>query len=243
MDYHLTPHQLKKLRRELEQEKHDIELKDEQNDHYGLDESMRDETGELSQIDNHPADVATELYDRELDLSLQDHDDNTIFHINGALERMKSGTYGICQICGQPIPYERLEAVPSTAFCKDHSPKNDVSDYRPVEEEFLMPPFGRTSMDEHDDQNGFDGEDTWQIVENFGTSNSPAMAEGSDIQSYDEMEIEAYDELEGCVEPFESFVATDITGNDVTVIHNRQYERYMEQGEGVNVFESSENDD
>ena len=29
-----------------------------------------------------------------------------------------------------------------------------------VEEEFLAPAFGRTSLDERDDQNGFDGEDT-----------------------------------------------------------------------------------
>ncbi len=49
------------------------------------------------------------------------------------------------------------------------------------------------------------------------------MAEGRDIDSYDVMAIEATDEVEGCVEAYESFVATDIYGHDVSIVRNRQY--------------------
>jgi len=34
-----------------------------------------------------------------------------------ALERIDKGTYGICESCGNEIPSERLDAVPSTRFC------------------------------------------------------------------------------------------------------------------------------
>lgn len=37
--------------------------------------------------------------------------------ILGALERMQRGSYGRCVICGEPIPYRRLEVVPETRTC------------------------------------------------------------------------------------------------------------------------------
>lgn len=238
---HLTQMQLLQLREQLEQDKHDIEHRIASTDHYGLEESIRDQIGELTNIDNHPGDVATELLDRSMDIALEEHDELQLNRINESLKNMAEGTYGHCVVCHQPISFERLQAVPATAYCLEHNPKQVVSDARPVEEEFLMPPFGRTSMDDND-QTGFDGEDAWQAVENFGSSNSPAMAEGNEIESYEEMEIEAYDELEGCVEPYESFVATDITGTEVFFVHNEQYQKYMAAGEGDYLLETTNED-
>jgi DnaK suppressor protein len=34
-----------------------------------------------------------------------------------ALDRIDSGTFGTCQICGRPIPLERLTARPSSTTC------------------------------------------------------------------------------------------------------------------------------
>lgn len=39
--------------------------------------------------------------------------------IVAALERIDAGTYGLCERCGREIPFERLEAVPSTFLCVD----------------------------------------------------------------------------------------------------------------------------
>ena len=33
------------------------------------------------------------------------------------LQRIDAGTYGRCEACGEPIPQERLEAVPTARFC------------------------------------------------------------------------------------------------------------------------------
>ncbi len=37
--------------------------------------------------------------------------------IEHALEKVDKGTYGICDVCGQPIAPERLKALPYTGFC------------------------------------------------------------------------------------------------------------------------------
>lgn len=239
----LTEQQLQGLRNELLERKKEIEHRLQDNDHYGLGDSQRDQTGELSPIDNHPGDLATETYERAKDISLLEHDEFQLERIESALMAMEKGTYGICAASGKPIPYERLLAVPYTIYCKEYSPETEVSNRRPVEEEFLAPSFGRTSLDERDDQNGFDGEDAWQIVENWGTSNTPAMAESREIHSYDDMEIEAGDDNMGFVEPYESFVATDIYGQNVSVIRSSIYQRYIEDGEGEGLLEPDTHED
>lgn len=37
--------------------------------------------------------------------------------IDAALDRMESGSYGICSTCGQPIPFARLELRPYGLTC------------------------------------------------------------------------------------------------------------------------------
>ncbi|WP_151735824.1 TraR/DksA C4-type zinc finger protein [Paenibacillus tengchongensis] len=228
---HLTEQQQSQLRAALLQQREDIQQRLLNNRHYDLENSMRDTTGDLTEIDNHPGDAATELYHRSMDISLLERDEHEQNEIDAALQAMEEGTYGLCIVCGKDIPYERLEAVPSTRYCKEDNPRQFTELNRPAEEELLYPPFGRTSADERTEQNRFDGEDAWQIVESWGSSNSPAMAEDNEITSYNDMEIEA-DETEGFVEPWENFIATDIGGNHLTVIRGTSYRQYMDSEEG-----------
>jgi len=53
---------------------------------------------------------------------------NKLESIRNALERIQSGSYGKCVSCGQPIPYERLEAMPDAVLCLDCKRKTE----RPV---------------------------------------------------------------------------------------------------------------
>lgn len=39
--------------------------------------------------------------------------------INSALEKIKSGAYGICENCNEPIEPEVLNAAPESRFCKN----------------------------------------------------------------------------------------------------------------------------
>ena len=41
--------------------------------------------------------------------------------IDHALAKMDAGTYGRCEVCGEPIAEARLEAMPATRFCIAHA--------------------------------------------------------------------------------------------------------------------------
>jgi YteA family regulatory protein len=224
----LTTEQLAGFRLQLLKEKEEIEERLEQNDHYGFERGHYHESmGELSSYDNHPADEGTDLYEREKDIALNQHTDLQLLNINRALEAMENGTYGTCEVCGKEIPFERLEALPNTTYCKEHSPDQVVSHDRPIEEGVLMPPFGKFDMDAKDENVAFDAEDSWQIVSQWGTSDTP-----SDLafpqEHYNDVNNEP-DENEGYVEDFENFVGNDMYGNNITVYPNPQHQRYEEQ--------------
>jgi len=224
----LTTEQLAGFRLQLLKEKEEIEERLEQNDHYGFERGHYHESmGELSSYDNHPADEGTDLYEREKDIALNQHTDWQLLNINKALEAMENGTYGTCEVCGKEIPFERLEALPNTTYCKEHSPDQFVSHDRPIEEGVLMPPFGKFDMDSKDENVAFDAEDSWQIVSQWGTSDTP-----SDLafpqEHYNDVNNEP-DENEGYVEDFENFVGNDMYGNNITVYPNPQHQRYEEQ--------------
>lgn len=62
-------------------------------------------------------DVATEERDREISLLMSDRDRQKLGAIEEALERIESGSYGICDSCEEEIPVERLKAMPFTRLC------------------------------------------------------------------------------------------------------------------------------
>ena len=85
--------------------------------------SISEELGEVADggTDNHLADTATAMYDRELDEGLEEGAKDTLAEIEAALQRIDEGTYGTCEVCGKPIGAERLSAIPWTRLCIDDS--------------------------------------------------------------------------------------------------------------------------
>jgi RNA polymerase-binding transcription factor len=77
------------------------------------------EDGELSNAagDQHLSDHASEMVDREVDVSLEENAEQIVYEIDRAVARIDEGTYGRCERCGQEIPEERLEAVPYATLC------------------------------------------------------------------------------------------------------------------------------
>jgi RNA polymerase-binding transcription factor DksA len=64
----------------------------------------------------HMADAATDSFDRDLVLGLVSFEQEGLYEIDAALKRIENGTYGICELTGEGIPWERLEAIPWTRF-------------------------------------------------------------------------------------------------------------------------------
>lgn len=73
-----------------------------------------------SGLDQHPADVGSELFEREKELGIVESFDIALLEIDAAEQRLEDGTYGTCVECGITIPEERLEARPATARCVEH---------------------------------------------------------------------------------------------------------------------------
>ena len=80
-------------------------------------ESEEDSLAELSSADQHQADIGTETFDREKDLSILEGIEAELADVEHALRRIDDGTYGTCEACGRPVGDERLEAPPAARFC------------------------------------------------------------------------------------------------------------------------------
>lgn len=87
--------------------------------------TLRAEADQLAQ-DREPGDVQFDEesgqgdsmnVERERDLALSAQALASVEEIDVALERIDKGTYGICERCGQPIPKERLKALPHASLC------------------------------------------------------------------------------------------------------------------------------
>jgi DnaK suppressor protein len=63
------------------------------------------------------SDQASAEEDQRFSMRIMEREQNLLKKVNEALERMKNRTYGICEQCGEDIPYKRLKARPVTTFC------------------------------------------------------------------------------------------------------------------------------
>ena len=71
----------------------------------------RDAGGDV--MDQASADAEAELH-----IQLHTTDARLLQAIEDALARIRAATFGVCEVCSQPISKARLEAVPWTRFCR-----------------------------------------------------------------------------------------------------------------------------
>lgn len=67
-----------------------------------------------------PGDVIDAAYDStqdEISSQLAEVESRELASIENALERMKAGTYGVCEVCNGKIPMARLDALPYATMC------------------------------------------------------------------------------------------------------------------------------
>jgi DnaK suppressor protein len=84
----------------------------------------REDVGELADQDG-PADQASDLYENELDAGLAEQLRETLAAVERAEARLADGTFGLSVESGQPIPDERLEAVPTAERTTDEQERYD----------------------------------------------------------------------------------------------------------------------
>jgi RNA polymerase-binding protein DksA len=81
------------------------------------DETLRKSRSDLSNMPIHMADIGTDNYEQEFTLELMVSERKLMKEIDEAFQRIENGTYGICEVDGEPIPKQRLEAVPWARCC------------------------------------------------------------------------------------------------------------------------------
>jgi RNA polymerase-binding transcription factor DksA len=74
--------------------------------------------GELVDYDeNHPAELASETYEREKDFAFSENVSELMMKVERALEKLDEGTYGICDRCNSAINPQRTHVLPSATMC------------------------------------------------------------------------------------------------------------------------------
>ena len=158
-----------------EKKKRENSLEDER---MGLGISVKDLTGELSSYDNHPGDMGNETFEAEKNISFRTRDKFLLSEVQAALDKIAEGTYGLCELCHKEIDKDRLEIRPYSRLCINcennmEQKVQDEENGRPIEEQVLYPPFGKSFTDNSVKGNvEFDGEDTWESVNEYNVQMS-----------------------------------------------------------------------
>ena len=71
--------------------------------------------------DEHDPEGATIAFERSQVDALLRAAERQLVEVDAAVARVHDGTYGVCSVCGAPIPAGRLEARPTTTTCVAHA--------------------------------------------------------------------------------------------------------------------------
>ncbi|HLY10461.1 MAG TPA: TraR/DksA C4-type zinc finger protein [Planctomycetota bacterium] len=81
--------------------------------------AIGDALGDLSSHPHHLGDRASDVSEHDLALTFLARVEEELEEIDDALERIDHRSYGVCEDCDTPIPWERLLAIPMARFCVD----------------------------------------------------------------------------------------------------------------------------
>lgn len=88
-----------------------------------LKRSQKDDAGDIAIS----VDAGTDNFDRDFALSLLSSEQEALNEIEAAITRIHNGTYGTCEVTGEPINDERLEAVPFTRFSVEGQKQHEMN--------------------------------------------------------------------------------------------------------------------
>ncbi|RYL92888.1 hypothetical protein [Sporolactobacillus sp. THM19-2] len=175
-------------------------------------------SGELSSYDNHPAESATQLYEREKDLAFNKMNKNELKNIQDALDKIENGTYGIDEKTGKKIPRARLKAYPAARTAVQHTTPEHNHKVRPAEESVIAD-LDQSGLAAFRD-GGFDEQNAFDLVSLY---NDQRMV-------FENAPYSGQEDGMGFVDDLEGFAATDIDGyhgdDDIQILRNQNYERW-----------------
>lgn len=151
---------------------------------------------ESSGYDNHPADIATEVFMKEQDQGFRNKMDDKLAEINISLKKIKDGSYGSCDKCNKKIDEDRLELIPYLKTCLECSesekPALEFRQFESIDDSYI------TKFSNVPDENIiFDREDTYQSVASFNmVPGDPSFSTGDNMEIMDEDEAGIVENVE-----------------------------------------------
>jgi RNA polymerase-binding transcription factor DksA len=73
--------------------------------------------GEQSSLPRHLGDLASDTQEQSMSVDFLVRAQGEIAEVDDAIERIEFRCYGVCEDCGEPIPEERLLAIPTARLC------------------------------------------------------------------------------------------------------------------------------
>lgn len=140
---------------------------------------------ELSNYDNHPAELGSELYSVEMNMALKVHEQTKLNNIQHALRKFETGAYGKCEKCSEEISFERLNAMPDAKFCLECEMKNEADEINTPDQQYdqvFQSPFGRKYLNKREDDE-FEGLDQLNDLMKYGSADTP-----QDMGGYEDYE-------------------------------------------------------
>ena len=83
--------------------------------------SIVDASADSNADDEHDPEGSTIAFERAQVVALIGQAEQRLTEIDAAKARLAAGTYGICEVCSEPIAVGRLEARPTARTCVDHT--------------------------------------------------------------------------------------------------------------------------
>ena len=88
-------------------------------DKSSLHETTQNGSGDLSGYGSHLADVATDTYEQEKALEFMNNEEQLLQDVEDALQKIEDNSYGKCEVCGDGIARQRLDAEPYARLCME----------------------------------------------------------------------------------------------------------------------------
>ena len=83
----------------------------------GVREDLREVVVRDKALVGDSTDLAQDLTEESVSLGILATEEEELAQIEAALRRIEEGTYGICEVCGEPIPLKRLRFLPYATKC------------------------------------------------------------------------------------------------------------------------------
>lgn len=83
----------------------------------GVREEYREVVGRDNSLAGDSTDIAQDLSEESVSFGILANEEKELDQVEAALECISDGTYGLCEVCGEPIPLKRLRLIPYATKC------------------------------------------------------------------------------------------------------------------------------